>query len=84
MTEGPHQPLMIEPGYPFQHGQLDRVRGFPGTTPMDQPRFVQAIDGVGQGVIVAITLAANQRCNSSFGKLLAVADGDILRLPCRP
>lgn len=81
MTEGPHQPLMIEPGYPFQHGQLDRVRGFPGTTPMDQPRFVRAIDGVGQGVMVATTLAANRRCNSSFGKPLAVPDGDILRPP---
>ena len=41
---------------------------------MDKLSLVQVIDGFGQGVIVAIDLAANGRFDASLGQALGVAD----------
>ena len=37
--------LMVEPGYPFQRGQFQRLQRLPGGTPVDQLGLVQAVDG---------------------------------------
>ena len=46
---------------------------------MDQLGLVQPIDHLGQGVVVAVTLAADRRRNAGLGQPLAVADRDVLR-----
>jgi hypothetical protein len=48
---------------------------------MDYLRLVEAVDGLGQGIIVGISDAADGRFNACFGKALGVADGDVLRSP---
>jgi len=47
ITQGCHQPLLVEPGHPFQGGPLHGIGGFPGTTPMDDFGVVQPVDGFG-------------------------------------
>ena len=48
---------------------------------MDYLRLVEAVDGLGQGIIIGISDAADGRFNACFGKALGVADGDVLRSP---
>lgn len=48
---------------------------------MDKFGLVQSVDGLGQGIVVAVALAANRRRDVCLGKPLTVADGDILRAP---
>ena len=70
---------MVEPGYPFEGGQLQGLDGFPRGTAVDQFSLVEAIDGFGQGVVVTITLAADGRFDAGLGQSLGVADGNLLR-----
>ena len=48
---------------------------------MDQFGLVQAVDGLGQSVVVAVPLAADRRLNPSFRQALGVADGNVLGTP---
>ena len=48
---------------------------------MDQLGLVQAINGLGRGVVVAVALAAHGGSDAGLGQSLAVADADILRAP---
>ena len=59
MTEWPHQSLMVKPRDPFQGCQFHRFKRLPGPSTMDDLGLVQTIDGLGQGVVVAIALAAD-------------------------
>ena len=81
MTQRPHQALVIKPRDPFQGRQLHGFTRLPRTPAVDEFGLVQAIDGFGQGVIVAIAPAADRRRNARLGKPFAVADGNILRAP---
>ena len=49
-------------------GQLYGFHGFPGAASMDQFRFEQAVDGLGQGVIVAVALAAHRRIDAGLAQ----------------
>ena len=72
---------MIEPGHPLQRGQFDGLSRLLGSAAMYQLRLVQAVDGLGQRVIVAVALAAHRGLNTGFGQALAVANGNVLRAP---
>jgi hypothetical protein len=48
---------------------------------VDHFGLVQPIDCLGQGVVVAVTLAAHRGLNASFCEPFAVADGNVLRPP---
>ena len=48
---------------------------------MDHLDLVQAVDRLGQRVVVAVALAAHRGLNTSFCEPFAVADGDVLRPP---
>src|SRR3954453_10795661 len=69
---------VVEPVDPFEGGKLDRFEAAPGAAPMDQLGFVEAVDGFGEGVIVAITDAANRRLDTRRGKPLGILDRDVL------
>lgn len=51
--------MVVEPRHPFQCCALQCLPGFPVATPMDQFSFVQAVDRLGQGIVVAV-------CHSYF------------------
>ena len=48
---------------------------------MDQFGLVAPVNGLGQGVIVAVALTTHSRLYAGFCKTLAVADRDILQAP---
>src|SRR5471032_1214067 len=73
--------MMIEPGYPFQGRQFDGLARLPGSAAMYELRFVQAVDGLCQRIIIAVALTAHRGLNAGFCQALAVADGNILRAP---
>lgn len=70
--------MVVEPGYPFQGGQFDGFTRFPGSAAVDEIGLVEPIDGLGQGVVVTVALAAHRRLYAGFCETLAVANGDVL------
>lgn len=50
---------MIKPGYPFQRGQFDGLTRFPRSPTMDRLSLVEPVDGLCQGIVVAVSLAAS-------------------------
>lgn len=56
ITDRTEQAAVVEPGYPLQGRQLDRLTGFPRPPAVDQFRLVEAVDGLRQRVVVAVPL----------------------------
>lgn len=79
ITDGAVQAAVVEPGHPFQGGQLDRVAGFPWAPAVDQFRLVEAVDGLCQRVVVAVPRAAHGGLDAGLGEALAVTDRHVLR-----
>ena len=67
--------MVVEPSYPFQRRKLDCFLGLPRRTAMNQLGLLEPIDGLCQGVVVAVALAAHRRLDASFGQALTVAGG---------
>jgi len=72
---------MVEPGHPLQRFPLQTVYAFPRPSLMDQFGLVEAVDGLCQCVVVAVTGIANRGFDASFAQPLAVANRQILRAP---
>ena len=66
--------MVVEPRYPFERGELDCFLGFPWSPAVNQFGLVQAVDGLGQGVVAAVALAAHRRLDASFRQSLGVPD----------
>ena len=45
---------------------------------MDQLGFVKAVDGFGEGIVVAVADTANRRLDARRGKPLGIFDRDVL------
>src|SRR4051812_26258415 len=69
---------VVEPVDPFESGKLDGFEAAPGAAPMDHLGFVEAVDGFGEGIVVAVTDAANRRLDARRGKPLGIFDRDVL------
>ena len=52
------QPPVVEPVDPFQRGELDGFQVSPRAAAPDHLGFVEAVDGLGQGVVEAVADAA--------------------------
>ncbi len=50
---------MVRPVDPFEGGELDSVQRAPGSSPADDLSLEQAIDGFGEGIVVAIANATD-------------------------
>jgi len=72
------QPPVVEPVHPFQRGVLDGLEGPPRATPVDHLGLVEAVDRLGQGVVIAVTDAADRGLDPGFGEALGIFDRDIL------
>ena len=70
---------MVEPRHPFERSKLHRFGGFPGGTPMNELRLVEAVDGFGKRIVVAVAPAANGRPDPGFSEPPGVSDAHILR-----
>ena len=63
---------------PGQGGQLDLVGGVPGAAGADQLGLVQAVDRLGQRVVVAVASGADRADRAGLGEPLGVADAQVL------
>ena len=77
-ADGFEQASMVEPVDPFQRSELDGFQASPGAASPDHLGLVEAIDGLGEGIIIAVANAANRRLNAGPGQSLGVLDRDIL------
>ncbi len=58
MAYGFEQTMVVEPGYPFQAGELHCFLALPWSATVNELAPGQLVDGLGQGVVVAVALAA--------------------------
>src|SRR4051794_22341489 len=52
------QAPVVEPVHPFQGGEFDSLQAAPWPAAADHFGLVEAVDGLGQGIIVAVADAA--------------------------
>ena len=69
---------MVEPVHPFQGSELDGFQISPWPAPADDLGLVEAVDRLGQGVVVAVADAADRGLDARIGEALGVADRDVL------
>ena len=81
VSNGLQQPAIVEPVDPGQGGELDCVEAPPSSTLMDDLRFGEAVDCLGESIVIGISHAADRRLDAHFGQALGVAVADILRAP---
>ncbi len=65
---------MVEPVNPLERGDFHRFTGFPRASGVNQFRFVEAVDGFCQGVIVTIPLASHRRFDPRFRQTIDVSN----------
>ena len=75
IPDGLQQSVVVEPGYPFEVRQFQRFLGLAGRATIDQLSFVQPVDRLGQGVVIAVALAAHRRLDASLAQAFAVPNG---------
>ena len=72
------QPSIVEPGDPFERGELDLFETAPWPAPPDHLGFVKPVDRLGERIIVAVADAADGRLDAGVLQALRVFDRDIL------
>lgn len=72
---------VVEPVNPFGGGELDLVCVAPRTPGFDQLGLVEAVDRLGEGVVVARSHRAYARLNPSLGETLSDGDRGVLTTP---
>ena len=85
VTDGFEQSLVVPPMHPAKGGELDVLDGPPGAFALvvDELGLVEAIDGLGQRVVVTVTFGSDRTDSPLLFEALCVADGQILTRPCR-
>jgi len=71
----------IEPVDPFEGSELDGYDRPPRAASMDHLGFEQAVDRLGQRVVLAVADAADGRLDARLRQPLGVADRQVLRDP---
>jgi hypothetical protein len=72
------QAAVVEPVDPFQRGVFDGLEAAPWATTVDDLGLEEAVDRLGQRIVVAVTDAAHRRLDARFGQALGVFDRQIL------
>ena len=70
---------MVKPVDPFERSEFDGFEAAPRPTSVDHLGLVEAVDHLGQSIVVAVSDAADRRLYPGFGEALGVLDGQILR-----
>ena len=73
------QTAVVEPIHPFERGKFDCLEVSPRTTPVNDLSFIEAIDGLCQGVVIAVTDTPHRRFDTGFSEAFRLANGQILR-----
>jgi len=79
VADGLQQSAIVEPVDPGQRCELDSLEAAPWSTPVYDLGFVEAVDRLGESIVVTVADAADGRFDAGCGQALGVADTDILR-----
>ena len=77
-ADGFQKPAIVEPVHPLEGCELDGLEGAPRSPSVDDLSFVEAVDRLGQRVVVRVADAADGGLDPGFGETLGVFDRDIL------
>jgi hypothetical protein len=69
---------VVEPVDPLEGGPLDGLERAPGPAASDHFGLEQPDDGLGEGVVEAVTDAADRWLEAGFSETLSVLDRDVL------
>ena len=75
------QPAVIEPIDPFQGGEFDGFEVASWAASMDHLGFVETVDRLGQGVVGAVSDAADRRVQNSLDQPFGIFDRQKLNTP---
>ena len=78
MSDGSEQAPFVEPIDPAEGGDFQILHVAPWTLAVDQLRFVEAVYGLSEGVVIGVTDTADRWLNACFGQTLGVSYGQIL------
>ena len=78
VADGLEQAAVVEPIHPVEGGELNLLQRAPGSPAPDDLGLVEAVDRLGQGVVVAVADAADRGLDARIGEALGVADRDVL------
>lgn len=78
MPDGAEQAVIVEPVDPAQGLHLDGRSVRPGSSSPDGLGFVEAVDGLGECVVIRVADAADRRHQIGLGQALAVVHGKVL------
>ena len=81
VSYGLEEPSVIEPVDPFEGGELDGLEVAPGSAPMDDLGLVEAVDRLGERVVVGIADAADRGHEAGLRQPLSVFDRHVLHAP---
>jgi len=73
VVEGSVEPDGVEPGDPGQRCELDVIDGLPGSEASDQLGLVEAVDRLGQSVVVGVADEPDGRERTELSDAFAVA-----------
>ena len=68
----------VVPVHPLQDLELDVLEGPPGAVASDELGLEEPVEGLGGGVVVGVTGAADGGGDACLGQAFAVADGQVL------
>ena len=77
VADGLEEPATVAPVNSFERGVLDGLLGAPRAAPVDD-LGLEAVDDLGQGVVIAVADAAAGRLDPGLGQPLGVLDADVL------
>ena len=77
------EPAVVKSVDPFKRGILDGLGAAPRPAPMDHLGLEQAADGLGKGIVIAVSDTADGGLDACLGKAFGVADRDILHAALR-
>ena len=79
VADGFEQPAMVEPVHPLKGSVLDCFEVAPRPPPVDHLGLVEAVDRLGQSVVIAVADAADRGLDPGLGQALGVLDRYVLR-----
>ena len=75
------EPSVAEPADPFEGRQFDGLEAASRPAPVDDLGLVEAVDGLGEGIVVAVSNATDRRLDVGPGQTLGVFDREVFHTP---